>query len=85
MAGQTKNQPIDQEKALSAVLALLVAQREERLAGDGTEPRKTEAVLASVGLTATEIAPLVGKSTDAVKKTIQRARPAKKTATREES
>lgn len=67
-------------KAINAVLALLVAQREERLAGDDAEPRKTEAVLASVGLTASEIAPLVGKTTDAVTKTIQRARKPNKKA-----
>jgi DNA-directed RNA polymerase specialized sigma24 family protein len=80
MAGQTKNQPLDQEKAISAVLALLVAQREERLSGDGAEPRRTEALLASVGMTASEIAPLVGKTTDAVAKAIQRGRKPKTTS-----
>ena len=39
-------------------------------------------MLASVGLTASEIAPLVGKSTDAVMKTIQRARQPKKASAR---
>src|SRR5437763_538493 len=75
--GIAKVQPLDQDKAISAVLALLVAQREERLAGDGAEPRKTEALLASVGMTAAEIAPLVAKTTDAVTKTIQRSRKSK--------
>lgn len=74
MAAKATSQPLDQGKAMNALLALLVADREERLAGDGAEPKKTEMVLASVGLTAIEIAPLVGKSTDAVTKTIQRAR-----------
>ena len=82
MAAKAKNQALDQDKAINAVLALLVADREERLAGDGAEPRKSEVVLASVGLTANEIAPLVGKSTDAVTKTIQRARQPKKSSAR---
>lgn len=82
MAAKATNQALDQDKAISAVLALLVADREERLAGDGAEPRKSEVVLASVGLTANEIAPLVGKSTDAVTKTIQRARQPKKSSAR---
>lgn len=82
MAAKATNQALDQDKAISAVLALLVADREERLSGDGAEPRKSEVVLASVGLTVNEIAPLVGKSTDAVTKTIQRARQPKKSSTR---
>jgi DNA-directed RNA polymerase specialized sigma24 family protein len=82
MAAKAKNHALDQDRAINAVLALLVADREERLAGDGAESRKSEVVLASVGLTANEIAPLVGKSTDAVTKTIQRARQPKKSSAR---
>lgn len=82
MAAKAKNHALDQDRAINAVLALLVADREERLAGDGAEPRKSEVVLASVGLTANEIAPLVGKSTDAVTKSIQRARQPKKSSAR---
>jgi DNA-directed RNA polymerase specialized sigma24 family protein len=67
-------EPLDQGKALNAVLALLVAQREERISTNGAEPRKTELILASAGLNATEIAPLVGKKYDAVVKAIQRGR-----------
>jgi DNA-directed RNA polymerase specialized sigma24 family protein len=74
MAPKTKNQPLDQDKALAGVLALLVAQREEQLGAEGAEERKTEVILASAGLQANEIAPLVGKNYDAVKKTIQRGR-----------
>jgi DNA-directed RNA polymerase specialized sigma24 family protein len=67
-------EPLDQGKALNAVLALLVAQRQERNGTNGAEPRKTEMILASAGLNATEIAPLVGKKYDAVVKAIQRGR-----------
>jgi hypothetical protein len=68
------SEPLDQGKALNAVLALLVAQRDERIGTNGAEPRKTEVILASAGLNASEIAPLVGKKYDAVAKTIQRGR-----------
>jgi DNA-directed RNA polymerase specialized sigma24 family protein len=71
-------QPLDQGKAFAAMLALMVADREDRLAvghnGRGGEPRKTEVILADAGLTSSEIAPLVGKKLPAVKKTIQRGR-----------
>jgi DNA-directed RNA polymerase specialized sigma24 family protein len=65
--------PLDEAKAITAVLALLTADREERLSG-GSSVRKTELILASAGLTPAEIAPLVGKRYDAVTKTIQRAK-----------
>jgi DNA-directed RNA polymerase specialized sigma24 family protein len=57
------------------MLALLVADREERLAppaGGPKSARKTELVLAASGLSPAEIAPLVGKNLAAVQKTIQR-------------
>jgi DNA-directed RNA polymerase specialized sigma24 family protein len=65
--------PLTGDKALAGMLALLVAEREERL-DDDKAPRKTEVVLASAGLTANEIAALVGKNVDAVRKAIQRGR-----------
>jgi DNA-directed RNA polymerase specialized sigma24 family protein len=68
------SEPLEQTKAINAVLALLVAQREERIGANGAEPRKTEIILASAGLNANQIAPLVGKKYDAVAKTIQRGR-----------
>ena len=67
---------LDEAKVMAGVLALLVAEREDRL-NDGSDkytPAKTEVVLASAGLTAAEIAPLVGKNVPAVTKTIQRGR-----------
>lgn len=65
--------PLTVEQSLSGMLALLVVEREERLS-DGGEARKTEAILASAGLVATQIGLLTGKKTDAVRKTIQRSR-----------
>jgi hypothetical protein len=57
------------------MLALLVAEREERLAANANGgARKTEVILAGSGLNANEIAPLVGKNLDAVRKTIQRGK-----------
>jgi DNA-directed RNA polymerase specialized sigma24 family protein len=85
MARKKDTVSIEQGKAINAVLALLVAQREERLNGDGAEPSKTEIVLAKVGMTAPEIAPLVGKSPDAVTKTIQRGREPNKGSARKRS
>jgi DNA-directed RNA polymerase specialized sigma24 family protein len=68
--------PIDQEKALAGILALLVAEREERLNGvdEARKAAKTELLLAGAGLGAPDIAQLVGKNVEAVRKTIQRGR-----------
>ena len=83
MAAKNETLQITQDKAITGVLAMLVAEREDRLGGEGADERKTEAVLATAGLSVSEIAPLVGKSTDAVAKAIQRARkPKKKASTR---
>lgn len=76
MAGKGTPTALDQEKALAGTLALLIAEREERL--NGTEgrnqPARTEVLLAGVGLTAPEIAQLMGKNLEAVRKAIQRGR-----------
>jgi DNA-directed RNA polymerase specialized sigma24 family protein len=61
------------DQSMAGVLALLVAEREERLL-EGGQPRKTEAILASAGLLPTQIASLTGKNPDAVRKAIQRSR-----------
>ena len=66
---------IAEGKALTAMLALMVAEREERLSGDSTG-RKTEVILASAGLTPAEIAVLIGKKYDTVQRTISRANAA---------
>lgn len=76
MAGPSKTpEPLATDKALSALVALLVADREERLEGEANgKPRKTELVLTTGGLNPQEIASLVGKNVAAVRKTIERAR-----------
>jgi DNA-directed RNA polymerase specialized sigma24 family protein len=70
-----KEQPTDlgQSKTLAGILALLIAEREERLNEKG-EVRKTEVILADAGLSIGEIAALAGKNYDAVKMTIRRGR-----------
>jgi DNA-directed RNA polymerase specialized sigma24 family protein len=76
LAGNRK-QPLnlDLSKAIAGVLALLAADREERLAANG-DLRKTESVLAEVGLTAAEIAQLLGKPEAGVAQAITRGRRA---------
>lgn len=68
--------PPDEAKVMAGVLALLVAEREDRLnAGDEKyKPAKTEVLLSSAGLTAPEVAQVMGKNAEAVRKTIQRGR-----------
>lgn len=58
---------------LRAILALLAEDRERNLS---KEPGavKTELILAASGLTAQQIARILGKQPDAVRKTISRAR-----------
>lgn len=62
---------LDAGKALAGVLALLVAEREERNNGRG-EARKTELILADAGLGIGGIARVMGKNYDAVKQTLRR-------------
>lgn len=65
------------DAVMVGVLALLAADRDDRLAlGDrqAPEPRKTEVVLADAGLTAAQIGQLLGKKANSVTKTISRAR-----------
>jgi DNA-directed RNA polymerase specialized sigma24 family protein len=68
--------PPDLAKVMAGVLAILVAEREERL--DGTDernkPAKTEVLLSNAGLTPGEIAQVMGKNLAAVRKAIQRGR-----------
>lgn len=58
---------------MAAVLALLIDERERNIADD-TAAAKTELILARAALPTEDIAALTGKSHDAVRKTIQRAR-----------
>ena len=61
------------EQLLNGILAMLIAEREER-GVDPNDRRKTEVVLGSAGLPPAEIARLLNKNVDAVRKTLQRAR-----------
>ena len=60
-----------QEKLLTAIVALLVDARADT---DREAQLKSEVLLAGAGLSAAEIAPLVGKQTSAVRMTLSRAR-----------
>lgn len=67
-----KRVELTMEKSLAGILALLIAEREECVLPE--DAPRTEVILASAGLTPAEIAPLLGKQTDAVRKSIERAR-----------
>jgi DNA-directed RNA polymerase specialized sigma24 family protein len=64
---------LDETKLLAGVLAMMIAEREERLE-EGAEVLKTEVILENAGFSAGEISRLTGKNYEAVKKTLQRAR-----------
>ena len=68
---------MDQRDALIGILALLAADREERViaqAKSGAELRRTEVVLADAGIAPAHIAQLLDKKPNSVLKTIARAR-----------
>lgn len=65
---------LDFAKVMAGVLAMLVAEREERMGDDGSGSVKTEVLLSNVGFSAPEIARIMGKNAEAVRKTIQRGR-----------
>jgi len=68
---------LSSELVMAGVLALLAAEREDRLAQKdrpSAEPRKTEVVLSDVGLTAAQIGRILAKKPNSVAKTISRAR-----------
>lgn len=64
---------ISLEDAIVALLTLAVAEREERLNSDLAD-RKTESLLAEAGLSYGQIATVIGKKPDAVRKTVTRAK-----------
>lgn len=66
-----QTEPIRMEAALSGILAVMAAEREE---SEGATRRKTEVVLAEAGLNNQEIGQMVGKGADAVRKVIERDR-----------
>jgi hypothetical protein len=67
--------PLELEQALTGILGLLVAEREERL-GRG-EPPPTDLLLADAGLDYGAISRLTGRGYEAVKATVRRGREAR--------
>ena len=61
------------DRALTALLALQAAEREDRLNPDAP-PRRTEVVLVDSGLNYGEVAQITGKTYEGVKTTVRRAR-----------
>lgn len=64
------------ERVLLGMLALLAADRDERV--EGTTPRRTEIILDDAGFSAREIAQLTGKEYEAVRSSIRRAKKGSK-------
>jgi hypothetical protein len=73
----TKNdqdpKPIAVESAMTGILALLIAEREERTADDKNAVR-TEVLLADAGLSLEEIVVVTGRKYDAVRMAVSRGR-----------
>jgi len=71
-----KIESINLEQAMVGVLAMLAADRDDRvnLGRRSEERRKTEIILAEAGLTAGQIGQVLGKKANTVSKTIERAR-----------
>lgn len=66
---------VSSQSALAGILALLAAERDDRLNGVATDKqRRTELVLADAGLTASEIAAVLNKKPGTVAKAVSRAR-----------
>jgi DNA-directed RNA polymerase specialized sigma24 family protein len=61
-------------KLLRGVLALLAADRDDRVAGEKARPRRSELVLAEAGLSVGEVAALLGRNRETVKSAVRRAR-----------
>jgi hypothetical protein len=67
------------ERTMAAVLAVLIAERDERLTPP-VIPRKTEVILADAGLAIGEIALLTGKNYGAVQMAITRSKRPKRSS-----
>lgn len=68
----TSSDELDLPAALRGLLALQVAEREER--HGRAEPRLTEVILDEAGLSHGAIALITGKKKDTVRKAVERAR-----------
>ena len=66
------------EQVMAGILAMLIAEREDRLAalgGNGSkDPKRTELILSDAGLSIQQIAGLLGKKSNTVAKTLSRVR-----------
>lgn len=71
MATQHATGPDNSEKALLGILALLAADRDERV--EKSTPRRTELILQDAGFSAREIAQLTGKDYEAVHSSLRRS------------
>ena len=65
--------PNRQERLLAALVALLAAERDERL-DHRIDERRSEVVLADAGMSIAEIAQVLGRSPEAVKSAVRRQR-----------
>jgi DNA-directed RNA polymerase specialized sigma24 family protein len=63
------------QRALLGILALLAADRDERV--EGATPRRTEIILGDAGFSAREIAQLTGREYEAVRSSLRRAKSSK--------
>lgn len=64
---------IGSERSLVGILALLAAERDDRVAASG-EGRRSEIIMSDAGLTIAEIAQVTGRKYETVKTAIRRAR-----------
>lgn len=76
MSGEPSGSATGAERVLFGMLALLAADRDERV--EGTTPRRTEVILEDAGFSAREIAQLTGKEYEAVRSSLRRAKQAPK-------
>lgn len=63
------------QRVALGVLALLIADRDERI--EGAPPRRSDHVLADAGFNASEIAALTGRNPEAVRSSLRRRAGAK--------
>jgi hypothetical protein len=68
---EERSQSLVTDQILLGILALLAADRDERV--EGSKPRRTELILADAGFGPREIAQLLSKEHEAVRSTVRRA------------
>ena len=73
MSAKEREQAIPVEKLLAGLLAVVVADRDDRLT-EG-EPRRSELILAEAGFSIGEISALTGRKYETVKSALRRSKP----------